>query len=88
MFSSDQAAVTTPVSVALDSGTSLIAAPAADVAAIFSKVPDAKPSEEPQFQGYWEFGCDTQVNVSFTFAGVSYPIKFVAQRERMNAERE
>ncbi|KAH8929211.1 acid protease [Atractiella rhizophila] len=66
--------MTQPVAVALDSGTSLIAAPPADVQTIFAQIPGSTPSTEPQFQGYYEYPCSTQVNVSFTFGGVDYSI--------------
>lgn len=59
-------------SVAIDTGTSLIAAPLAAVQAIYSQIPGSVPSTNPSFKGYWEYPCTTEVTISLTFGGVEY----------------
>jgi len=60
--------------VAVDTGTSLIGAPADAVAAIFAEVPGSRPSDDPLYDGYYIFPCATSVTVSLTFGGNVWPV--------------
>ncbi|KJA26203.1 hypothetical protein HYPSUDRAFT_36452 [Hypholoma sublateritium FD-334 SS-4] len=57
---------------AIDTGTSLIAGPTEDVAAIWAAVPGSGPS--PSNQGFFNFPCSTPVSVSISFGGKTWPI--------------
>lgn len=59
--------------VAIDTGTSLIGAPTSLVEAVYAGISGASPASG-QFQGYYQFPCSTDVDVAFTFGGVSYAI--------------
>ena len=62
---------------AIDTGTSLIGAKPALTAKFYANVPGAHPHSDYflRLQGYYEYDCSTEVNVAFTFGGVSYNIK-------------
>jgi cathepsin D len=51
---------------AIDTGTTLIGGPPAVIAEIFSKIPGSQPGTG-DFDGYYTYPCDTQVNVSMAF---------------------
>merc|ERR1711939_853354 len=61
-------------SVAVDTGTSLIGAPHGSVDGIFDQIPGSRPSEDPMYEGYYIFPCTTEVRVSMTFGGQTWPI--------------
>lgn len=61
-------------STAIDSGTSLIAAPQAACDAVYGAIPGAKPITFSGQQGYYSYPCSTQVKFAFTFGGVSYAV--------------
>jgi cathepsin D len=52
---------------AIDTGTTLIGGPSADVAKIWAAVPGANASTENQ--GFYQFPCTTQVEVTMAFGG-------------------
>ncbi|KAL9711468.1 hypothetical protein Ac2012v2_004539 [Leucoagaricus gongylophorus] len=58
---------------AIDTGTTLIGGPSAQVQAIWNAVPGAQElgSEMP---GFWSFPCNTNVRISMAFGGKSWPI--------------
>ncbi|KAL8283138.1 hypothetical protein RQP46_005916 [Phenoliferia psychrophenolica] len=60
--------------VVIDSGTSLIGAPASAVAAIYAQIPGSSAISLDGEAGYYSYGCDTSVNLTFTFGGVQYAI--------------
>jgi len=62
------------VLAAIDTGTTLVGGPAASIAAIYSQIPGSQVAGS-NYQGYWSYPCDTQVNVSLTFgSGTAWPI--------------
>jgi cathepsin D len=62
---------------AIDTGTTLIGGPSADVKAIWSQVSGAAPAQEADLEGFWTFPCDIDVQVSFAFGGKSWSISTV-----------
>ncbi|KAH9484945.1 Aspartic protease [Psilocybe cubensis] len=58
---------------AIDTGTTLLAGPPADVAAIWAAVPGSSPAGD-KAPGFYFFPCTTDVSVSFSFGGQSWPI--------------
>jgi len=57
---------------AIDTGTTLIGGPTADVAAIWAAVPGSQASQDQQ--GFFEFPCTTDVTISLSFGGKLWPI--------------
>ncbi|KAH9484944.1 Pepsin A [Psilocybe cubensis] len=57
---------------AIDTGTTLIGGPSADVAAIWAAVPGSSPSLENP--GFFGFPCTTDVAVTVSFGGKAWPI--------------
>ncbi|KAI0823420.1 acid protease [Trametes gibbosa] len=57
---------------AIDTGTTLIGGPTSAVTAIYNAIPGAIPV--PSMQGFWQFPCSTDVQVSFAFGGKSWPV--------------
>ncbi|KAF8813965.1 acid protease [Phlegmacium glaucopus] len=57
---------------AIDTGTTLIGGPTADVAALYSAIPGSAPSTANP--GFFTFPCSTQVSVSMSFGGKLWPI--------------
>ncbi|KAF8160631.1 aspartic peptidase domain-containing protein [Crassisporium funariophilum] len=57
---------------AIDTGTTLLGGPSADVAAIWAAVPGSAPSQGNQ--GFWSFPCANEVSVSLSFGGKLWPI--------------
>jgi cathepsin D len=64
-------------SVAIDTGTTLIGAPAAAASAIYAAIPGSQPILIQGQSGYWGYPCETSVNLAFQFGGVSYSINDV-----------
>ncbi|KAG8214186.1 aspartic peptidase domain-containing protein [Butyriboletus roseoflavus] len=58
---------------AIDTGTSLIAAPSSIAKEIWNKVPGSLPLTG-QFQGMYAFPCTTDVNISISFGGTTWTI--------------
>jgi len=60
-------------SAAIDTGTTLIGASAADVQAIYDAIPGSQPLTGQQ-KGLYSFPCNTQVSISMAFGGSMWPI--------------
>lgn len=60
----------------IDSGTSLIFVPTDVAKAVYSQIPGAQPSTDPQLQGFYTAPCDAiaAANVSFVFGGKSFNV--------------
>ncbi|KAF9474318.1 acid protease [Pholiota conissans] len=63
---------TIPGNGALDTGTTLITGATQNVQAFWAAVPNSGPS--PTAQGFYNFPCNTQLNVAFSFGGKSWAI--------------
>jgi len=59
--------------VAIDTGTSLIGAPTAIVAAVYAQIPGARAASG-SYQGYYEFPCSSNPVMTLTFGGKAYAI--------------
>ncbi|KAJ7112948.1 aspartic peptidase domain-containing protein [Mycena epipterygia] len=57
---------------AIDTGTTLLGGPAADVKAIWAAVPGSTASTS--MPGFYQFPCDTKVNITVSFGGKAWPI--------------
>ncbi|KAF8329360.1 aspartic peptidase domain-containing protein [Cantharellus anzutake] len=57
------------VSVAIDTGTTLIGGPADEIAAIYAQIPGSSQSTDPNLQGFWQYPCTTKISVSIQFGG-------------------
>jgi len=57
---------------AIDTGTTLIGGPSADVAAIYAAIPGSQSM--PGSGGLYSFPCNTKVNVTMSFGGRTWPI--------------
>ncbi|KAL0575800.1 hypothetical protein V5O48_006178 [Marasmius crinis-equi] len=57
---------------AIDTGTTLIGGPSADVKAFWSAVPGFQ--SVPEMDGFFSFPCDTQLTVTMSYGGKSWPI--------------
>ncbi|KAI9447160.1 acid protease [Russula earlei] len=60
-------------SAAIDTGTTLVGAPTAAVNAIWGAVSGATPLSG-NLSGFWSYPCSTQLTVSLSFGGPSWPI--------------
>ncbi|KZP34386.1 acid protease [Athelia psychrophila] len=58
---------------AIDTGTTLIGGPSADVQKIYAAIPGSV-ALTGQFAGYYGFPCTTQISLSLAFGGTSWPI--------------
>jgi len=58
---------------AIDTGTTLIGGPQDAVAGIFSSIPGSSPATG-DFEGYYAYPCNTNVNVSLSFGGRNWSI--------------
>ncbi|WWC91004.1 uncharacterized protein L201_005943 [Kwoniella dendrophila CBS 6074] len=60
---------------AIDTGTTLIGVPTQVAQAIYQQIPNFQPlSASSGYQGYYEYPCSTNVNVTIQFGGLSYQI--------------
>ncbi|KAI0645865.1 aspartic peptidase domain-containing protein [Trametes meyenii] len=57
---------------AIDTGTTLVGGPSDAVKTIYDAIPGSQPV--PSMQGFFQFPCSTNVQVSFAFGGKSWPI--------------
>ncbi|KAF9449184.1 acid protease [Macrolepiota fuliginosa MF-IS2] len=58
---------------AIDTGTTLVGGPSADVSNIWAAVPGSQEIGA-QMPGFWAFPCNTNIQVSMAFGGKSWPI--------------
>ncbi|KAH9971726.1 aspartic peptidase A1 [Lactifluus volemus] len=58
---------------AIDTGTTLIGGPAAQVSALYAQIPNSSPATG-NYQGYYTYPCSTTVNVALSFGGKSWSI--------------
>jgi len=59
-------AVSGTVLAAIDTGTTLVGGPSDAIATIFSQIPGSQPAGS-DYEGYWAFPCNTNINISMTF---------------------
>ncbi|KAK6906397.1 hypothetical protein I203_100382 [Kwoniella mangroviensis CBS 8507] len=60
---------------AIDTGTTLIGVPSQVAEAIYSQISDSQAlSASSGYDGYYQYPCDTTVNVTIQFGGLSYSI--------------
>jgi len=60
--------------VVIDTGSTLIGGPTADVKAIWAAVPGSAAVVDPQLEGFFSFPCFTSVQVTLSFGGKAWPI--------------
>jgi len=58
---------------AIDTGTTLVGGPTSSIQAIYAQIPGSAPATG-NYEGYYTYPCDTQVNVVISFGGPSWPI--------------
>ncbi len=58
---------------AIDTGTTAIAGPTADVAAVYANIPGSVALTGDD-AGFYTFPCSTNVDFALTFGGLSYPV--------------
>jgi len=58
---------------AIDTGTTLVGGPQDAITAIYANIPDSQP-ETGDFEGYYSYPCDTNVNITMSFGGRSWSI--------------
>jgi len=58
----------------IDSGTELIYGPANVVANVYANIPGSQLIQNGEYQGYYQYPCDTSVDISLSFGGASWPI--------------
>ncbi|KAL6308357.1 acid protease [Sparassis latifolia] len=73
------------LTVVFDTGYSLPQVPAAVAEAFYSSVPNSKLVNEPQYGTIWQMPCDYEVNVTFKFGGLGYPVNPVDTVMDLNA---
>jgi hypothetical protein len=61
-------------STAIDTGTTLIAAPAAAIRAIYNAIPGAVAMSSSQYEGLYQFPCASVPNVTMQYGGLRYSI--------------
>ncbi|KAJ6551178.1 aspartic peptidase domain-containing protein [Mycena capillaripes] len=59
---------------AIDTGTTAIGGPTADVKAIWAAVPGASAVQQRGGEGFFQFPCTTTISVTLSFGGQSWPI--------------
>lgn len=60
--------------VAVDTGTTLISVPTTTAKAVFAAIDGAQAVQQSGYEGYYEYPCSTEVNMTLTFNGVTYTI--------------
>ncbi|THH00463.1 hypothetical protein EW145_g7072 [Phellinidium pouzarii] len=58
---------------AIDTGTTLVGGPSDAIAALYAQIPGSQPGSG-NYEGYFEYPCDTDVEVSMAFGGASWSI--------------
>jgi len=58
---------------AIDTGTTLIGGPQDTIAAIYASIPGSEPASG-DYEGYYSYPCDTNVNVTMSFGGRSWSV--------------
>ena len=61
------------VNAAIDTGTTLVGGPSADIAAIFAQIPNSTPGTG-DYQGYYLYPCSTSVTITMTFSSRTWSI--------------
>ena len=74
MVNSTTVSGTSSKKVAVDTGTSLIGGPPEALAAIYAQIPGSSKSTAAAYDGYWQFPCSAQFDISLNFDGIEYPI--------------
>ncbi|KIJ55496.1 hypothetical protein M422DRAFT_24068 [Sphaerobolus stellatus SS14] len=64
---------TTIARAAIDTGTTLVGGPPSAIAAIYAQIPGSFAGTG-DYQSYWFYPCDTQVDVSISFGGKTWSI--------------
>jgi len=59
---------------AVDTGTTLIAAPQSVAEALYGAIPSSSPGTG-QYDGYFFYPCSTQVDLRLSFGGVAWPVQ-------------
>ncbi|KAK7023139.1 peptidase A1 domain-containing protein [Favolaschia claudopus] len=59
---------------AIDTGTTAIGGPTDDVKAIYAAIPNSAPVNQRGGQGFFQFPCSTNINVTLSFGGQAWPI--------------
>ncbi|KAG1728182.1 aspartic peptidase domain-containing protein [Suillus paluster] len=58
---------------AIDTGTTLVAGPAAGIAAIYAQIPGSQPGTG-RWEGFYSYPCDTAVAVEISFGGPNWSV--------------
>lgn len=59
---------------AIDTGTTLIGGPSSSIAAFYSQISGSSSASSVGMPGYYLFPCSTNLNISLTFGGASWPM--------------
>ncbi|EIW79303.1 acid protease [Coniophora puteana RWD-64-598 SS2] len=58
---------------AIDTGTTLVAGPPSAIQNLYAQIPGSAPGTG-QWEGFYSYPCDTEVNVALSFGGPSWPV--------------
>lgn len=58
---------------AIDTGTTLVGGPSSIISAMYAQIPGSQPGTG-QYENYYLYPCSTQVNVTLSFGGRSWPV--------------
>jgi len=58
---------------AIDTGTTLVGGPSSAIAAIYAQIPGSAPGSG-NYEGYYTYPCNTEVNVAISFGGPSWSV--------------
>ena len=58
---------------AIDTGTTLVAGPASAIQSLYAQIPGSEPGSG-QWEGFYSYPCDTDVNVALSFGGPIWPV--------------